>query len=189
MLIFKLSRMTLAPTDGRCYLLNMDDDRKKRVRDAIQKFHEKNEPKEVRKNNAPERDVVREIIQWCEENSWSVCVINSSSVYSEKEDRYLTAQAPAGYPDLSGCTPLGVFAGLEIKAPGRRSTMSDDQMLFLIQKIERGAFAGVFDSVDLLESTYMEWLKSENKKAFLLRNLPRLTLKDNDDTDPFAGLD
>jgi hypothetical protein len=161
----------------------VDDDYKKRIESAVGKYLKKHEPRVSRKNEAPEREVVKKILQGCEENGWSVSVINSSSVYSEREDRYLTSQAPKGYPDVSGCTSLGVFAALEIKAPGKRSTMSDDQLEFLLAKISRGCFAGVFDSVDLLETTYLEWLKSDNKKSYLMRSLPRLTLREqkNDD--------
>lgn len=168
-----------------------DDDYKARIKAATEKYYKRIEPKEMRHNEHPEKDVVKEILQWCELNGWSVGVINSSAVYSEKENRYLTTQAAPGTPDILGCTSLGVYCGLEIKAPGKRATMSDDQMLFLIEKIERGAFGGVFDSVDLLESTYLEWLDSSNKKAFLLRSLPRLTLKKqkDDDVNPFEGLD
>jgi hypothetical protein len=98
----------------------------------------------------------------------------------------LAGQADAGFADCVGVTPyFGVAAYIELKAPGRRSTLKPHQRDFLLGKISMGAFAVCIDSVELLSETYNEWLALRTEKYFdgakqyLIGRLPKI--KENTD--------
>jgi hypothetical protein len=78
----------------------------------------------------------------------------------------------AGYADVSGNTYDGLSIYIELKAPGKRSTLRDNQRDFLVKKIKSGCFAGVVDSVSCLETLWNNYNDALDKKKALLDLLP-----------------
>jgi len=147
---------------------------KKSVRQAIENFSKKNEPSlTVKRNKRPEKDLVKQILQLAPTLGLNLHCIESKAVFSQKLNRYISQQAQSGYPDLSGNNQIGQALYIEIKAPGKRSSLRALQREFLLKKIDQNCFAACVDSFELLRETYQEWLNAENKKAILVRRLPR----------------
>lgn len=135
-------------------------------------------------NKTPEKDFVKLILKHLRSLGWSVDIVDSAAVYSKEAGMYLNSMARVGMSDIVGNTPTGVAVFIEAKAPSKRSTVRPDQREFLIQKIDTNCFAIVCDSVEYFERVFNAWIKSENKKALLLKELPELSGKWKDDGEP-----
>lgn len=109
------------------------------------------------KNRKPEARVVIDILQWCKLKEWQVQRIESKNTYNPKAGRWVSSPTAPGTPDIIGTLPTGVFVAIEVKAPGRLTTLRDNQREFLLQKINSNAFALVTDSVARLEKIYNHW--------------------------------
>lgn len=164
-------------------------DAKSRILAAIDKFSQKNDglPKKQRKktNNNVEGPVVLEIKNHLKSIGWSIDVIEAKGVFNEEAGAYLHGKTRPGYSDISGNLPNGIACYIEVKSPGKRSTMRPDQETFLVEKISTNAFAIVADSVQYVMRVFGQWQKAENKKAYLLKELPSLApryekMKDED---------
>lgn len=137
-----------------------------------------------RRNQKPEKEVERSVMGWLNANGFSCHVVESKAVFSKAAGRFIKGQTQAGVADIFGCAPDGTAVFLELKAPGRRSTLKVHQREFLLTKIMIGAFAVCVDSVDLL-SRY--WSEFEHRRKmdpmlarnFLLRQLPAKADNDN----------
>lgn len=132
------------------------------ARDALLKYSRsqlnfgKNK-REKRKNKTPEKDLEREVMKWLNQNDFSCHVVESKANYSASANRYLRGSTVPGMPDIIGCDPLGFGVFVELKAPGRRSTLRSAQKDFLLTKIKLGCFAVVCDSVYSLADCYGKW--------------------------------
>lgn len=152
--------------------------------DALKRYYERQNRrstnrKPTRKNNKPEHEVKKAVMSWLVAHDFSCDVVESKAVYSEKADRYIRGQATAGFSDIVGVCPcFGVACYIELKAPGRRSTLRGHQKDFLVEKIQRQAFACVTDSIEHLEEIYFKWqamfIRGDymGAKNLLLKNLP-----------------
>jgi len=132
---------------------------KDRVRAAMARHHERQlkaegEPK--RKNKAPEKEVERECLEWMRRQGWSVNVFEAKATW-DKRGFYRGQAMKEGTPDCIGCDSFGTFVAVEFKAPGRLSTLRPLQRKYLVEKIERGAFAAVVDSASRLQDCYELW--------------------------------
>lgn len=147
---------------------------KLRTQKAIERYIQKQTPstKPRRKNGSPEKEVERKVLEWCKQQGWSVDVVESKAVYSASAGRYLSGQTKSGFSDLVGSTAEGLSVYLELKSPGRKSCVRAKQYDFLLQKIQSNCFAGVFDSANLLESTYRAFLQAHDRKHYLKSQLP-----------------
>lgn len=140
-----------------------------------------------RKNKKPEKEVEKVVMEWLDNHNFSCHVVESKAVYNASAGRYLKGQTVPGCSDIIGCTPDGVSVWIELKAPGRRSTVSDSQREFLHSKIERGCFAVVVDSVDELQHLYANWCKHKvrnlkpSAKKYLYDSLPKKRKNDAKD--------
>lgn len=152
-------------------------DYKDRIRMSINKFAKKNLPKKRsnKKRKRPEKEVEREVKDWCEEFGWDVTVIDSGFHEGER-----SKVGEYGFSDLAGNTPEGLSCYIELKAKGKISTLSIQQYLFLRRKIEKNCFAVVVDSAQLLGNLYRAFLVSTDKKAYLISRLPEKFNKDYD---------
>lgn len=156
------------------------------VRDAIEKYSRKQLKDNTgprRKNSKPEKLVVSECMKWFNEFGFSMTVVESKAVYSASAGRYLSGQAAAGFPDSVGCTPFGVGCFVEFKAKGKVATLRDGQREFLKEKILKGCFACVVDSMTMLQGIYCQWcnLKEQDRKvAYLLSKLPVKKSRESD---------
>lgn len=156
----------------------MSNSRRESTLAAMNKFIAKsaksNKPK--RTNQRPEKIVECEVIQWLRNNQFFVHVVESKAVWNAHAGRYLTGQTVVGFPDVVGCTAQGLHVAIELKAPGRLSTLRPQQAEYLRKAICRGCFAVVVDSVPLLISIYEKWVsirEREGRITYLLSCLPK----------------
>lgn len=142
--------------------------RKKGIEKALEKFHKKNDPKPASgiTYNSPEKDLEKEVLVWLRANGFHVNVIEAKAVYNRKLDRYVAQTVSPGFVDIAGNDKTGLGTFIELKAPGRRSTLRENQREFLLQKIETGCFAVCIDSVNLLESQYLRFTELRQKQQF-----------------------
>jgi hypothetical protein len=152
--------------------------------DALRKYYQRTAnrtsgAKPKRKNSKPEFELKKLVVKWLDEKSFSCDVVESKAVYCASAGRYLKGQAKAGFSDIVGVTPCrGVACYIELKAPGKLSTLKAHQRDFLIAKIEHMAFACVVDSVKSLSELYEKWCalfvtgNYIEAKKLLLKNLP-----------------
>lgn len=140
-----------------------------------------------RKNEKPEFEFKKVMVKWLSDNGWECDVVESKAVYNFAAGRYDHGQAEAGFSDIVGVVPwAGVGAFIELKAPGKRSTLKPHQRDFLLRKIKKGAFGVCVDSIEILSDTYKCWLalrkEGMNRESivFLIECLPKI--KEVDDT-------
>lgn len=138
-------------------------------------------PKPVQRNGKPEAEFLLKLRRHLKSIGWSVHIIEAKASYSEDSGRYTHGAVSSGYPDLSGNMPNGLAVYLEVKAPGKRSTIRPAQHQFLIDKINTNCFAIVCDSIEYFDSTFSKWQSTDMKKAYLLRELPELAPRYQDD--------
>ena len=150
-------------------------DKKDSTKKALERYFQRNlvpAKKRNKRNEKPEKQVEKLILAWCKNNNWSIEVVESKAVYSANAGRYLSGQAKKGFADLVGSTDQGQAVAIELKAPGKLSTIRPDQYLFLMEKIKANNFAVCVDSIEKLEKLWSEYLKATDRKAYLVNNLP-----------------
>lgn len=164
----------------------MANDYKSGVRKAMEKYHQKQIPsaKPKRKNERPEKLVEKQVLQYLRANGYFVEVVESKAVFSQSAGRFLQGQARAGFVDVVGCSPLGQFVAVELKAPGRLSTLRFEQREFLVAAISRQAFGCVVDSVERLQKVLLAY-KSNPVPQTLMDLLPVKKI-DKDDQPIFS---
>jgi len=153
------------------------NDYKKRITDAINKFETKhslvkeNVPR--RKNETPEKTVEKDVLVWLRKIG---CFVNvyDSALQPDAYSGPVRVAARSGTPDLLGCTNEGMFVAIELKAPGRRSTLKEHQREFLIRVIRNNGFACCTDSQSHLKELYNNWarLDIDARIKLLLIDLP-----------------
>lgn len=147
--------------------------------DALYKFSTRQlkqlerERKLKRKNGKPELQVQREVMKWLKANGFSCNVVESKAVYSKNAGRYLNSQTIPGFSDIAGACPNGLGCFIELKAPGRRSTLRSGQRAFLMDKINIGCFAVVVDSIEMLANIWNEFTRRYKMEPELAKNLLR----------------
>ena len=161
----------------------MQDDVKKRIENAVGNYIKKHcadTSKLKRTHGRPEKEVEKSVMQWLSSQNIFAQVIESKAVFSQAAGRYLSGQASAGFPDLVGINCHGAFLAIELKAQGRRSTVKQHQLDFLLKIISMNGFACVTDSVLHLSSLYFSWVNAplENRQTILLNDLPRKKVSD-----------
>jgi len=105
-----------------------------------------------RKNERPEKTVELLVRAKLKELGYFMTVIESKAVWSKSAGMYLHSKAAAGFSDLVGVSPMGRFVAIELKAPGKRSTVSKIQRDFLANVIKSFGVGLVVDSVENLTS-------------------------------------
>lgn len=154
-------------------LLNyLDREAKKREREL----------KPSRKNKAPEKDLVSEILKQCKKFGFDLYVTDSAAKWDNQAERYVANEFASGMSDLSGDRG-GIACYIEIKAPGKRVTLKENQRDFLIRKINRGCFAMCADSWRSIPEIFARWQIEGCSKYFLKNHLPprRKSRKKNDE--------
>lgn len=165
------------------------------VKDALNNYYKKQmgtANRQKRKNKKPEKEVEKKVLAWAAKHGFDLQVFESKAVYSASAGRYLHSQASESVSDLIG-NNQEIACYIELKAPGRRSTLKEHQLRFLQKKINQGCFACCVDSALMLEDTWSKWRSLKDKeqaKKFLLNYLPKKKQKKDapqaDDTDlPF----
>jgi len=145
-------------------------------------------PKKPRTKNAkPEFELKKLIMKWLVDNGFNCNVVESKAVFSAAAGGYIRGQTDAGFSDIVGVCPYaGVACFIELKAPGKRSTLKEHQRQFLLDKARWFSFAVCVDSVELLNQTYREWVKLFSKgqmqeaRTYLVNALPKESVKGKD---------
>lgn len=125
------------------------------------------ESKPARKNAKPEKQTEKQVMSWLKSHGFFCHVVEAKAVYNPKAGRYLTGQTVSGMPDVVGVCPQGRAVFIELKAKGKRSTVSKKQYDFLKQVISRGGFGIVCDSVEFLEYAWEGYNKGFNLERIL----------------------
>jgi hypothetical protein len=140
------------------------------TREALMRQQSREAKRSVRRprhNKKPEFEFKKIAVNWLADNDFKMNVVESKAVYNYAAGRYDHGQTEAGFSDLVGVTPyFGVACYIELKAPGKRSTLEIHQRDFLIDKIKVGAFCCCIDSVDILNEIYLGWLNLRKTQRF-----------------------
>jgi hypothetical protein len=131
----------------------------------------------VMRNSGKEKTITEPLIRrWAKRIGMDLSVVDTAAVYNPYAKRYLRAQASESLPDLIG-NYFSLSVWIELKSPKlRRSILQNQQQVdFLIRKINQGCFACVTDSVEHLETIWTNYWKtpSENRIQFLLDDIPK----------------
>jgi len=148
------------------------------VRKHSAKDLKKNRPRSStgKRNQQPEKEVVKDIMNWLGKNRFYCNVIEAKAVYSVSAGRYLSGQVSAGYSDISGNDCEGLACYIEAKAPGKRATLRSDQREFLESKVQSNCFAVCVDGVHGLADSYGKFKNLTNlkdRRKFLTNLLPK----------------
>jgi len=155
----------------------MSDEIKNRIIKSIAKYQEKQIPKAPRAkpNGKPEEKVVKEILAYFRGLGFSLNVVEAKASFSETAQAYRSSTVKAGFADLVGNSPMGLATYIEVKSKGRRSTLREDQRIFLIDKIKTNSFAICADSVQYCQdiiSKFKSCSTIHEKQDLLLKALP-----------------
>lgn len=155
---------------------------KSSVQKAMEKFLNKNTPKQSRstKNDHPEKRVVQDIMNYLSSIGASAHIIEAKAFYSQKADMYFSQAVIPGFSDITGNFNSGLAFYIEAKAPKKLSTLRENQLEFLLEKISTNAFAVCVDSVELLK-THIEYFNNQLdfnfRQQYLKDQLPKIKSK------------
>jgi hypothetical protein len=152
-------------------------DHKKRVMDALLKYHAK-DLKEIeslcgrgKKNKKPEKLVEAECLLWMRSQGWKIEVYESKATFDPRRGIYRNQGVMAGTCDIMGVLPSGIAIAIELKAPGKLSTFNkmgnQRQVDFITDRINTNCFACVVDGVDYLRTIYLRWEKFRSEDDFI----------------------
>lgn len=159
----------------------MDEERKNRIKNAIKSFTQKNQPRlniPRRTNEKPEKEFEQVALAWLRANGFHVNVVESKATFNPQLGRYVNQSVKGGFADIVGNHQSGLAVFIELKAPGRRSTLRDNQREFLLSKIQTGCFAVCVDSLMLLQNQFERFMLHHRRgqyqlaKDFLIAALP-----------------
>ena len=147
---------------------------KKRIQSSIERYSAKQlkQNKPSRKNKKPEQEVVKALLSWLQMNGFHAFRVESQAAYNPNSGHYTSSFAPTGCSDILGTTPCGRSLYLEVKAPGKRSTLKNHQRDFLLEGIRRGSLACCSDSVQHFQNLYDSWLLTDERSDLLTKDLP-----------------
>lgn len=131
-----------------------------------------------KRNRAPEKRVETGVLTWGRAIGMDLHVVDSKAVYSQRAGRYIRSMTSESLPDIIGnFEHLSVW--IELKAPGKRSTLKQHQRLFLLKKIRQHCFACCVDSVEMLEKLWIDyWDAPPTEQPRILANhLPKPPVK------------
>lgn len=129
-----------------------------------------------KRNASPEKLVEAKFKFFAHLNHWELDVIESKAQYNVAAGTYRKSKAaPEGFADMVGFSHNLEPVYLELKAPGKRHTVRDEQLVFLVKKIVRGAFAIVTDDPKHMTDHYNEWLEKKKDPIYLLKLLNHRT--------------
>lgn len=151
-------------------------EQRQRIEQAVGKFCKKEmrKLKPKKKYGKPEELVVEQLMGWYRLNGFFM------KRYESKAKRignvWRQAGLDKGTPDLGGVCPKGYAHWCEVKAPGYRSRVSEEQYAFLCDVIKRGGFGCVADSVDYMIELYDKYIALdliEERRRLLYKAMPK----------------
>lgn len=150
---------------------------KDRVIEAMKAYSERQKKKPKRKLTQREEPVVHAIQYWAKTNGLMLKRYESKAIKRTVGGRTIwrTAGLDYGTPDLMG-TGKGYSVAIEVKAPGRLSTLRPKQREFLVDLINAGGFGVVADDAVTLGQLWAEFLDRKangfDTTRWLLEQLP-----------------
>lgn len=133
-----------------------------------------------RKNKTPEKDLQKKIILMGRKDGFDLYITDSSAKWNADLGTYVSDKFASGMSDLTGDRD-GLACYVEVKAPGRRSTLKPHQRQFLLDKIERRCFACCVDSYEDIVTLWNKWRQKGNYKQVLIEALPKEPVSRDDD--------
>lgn len=173
----------------------MSEDFRDGVKQAIANFYKRNEtssqPTDRRSNQKPEAQLRSDILLELKKKGFLILYVESQAVFSQSAGRFVQSHLASGTSDLIGIDHEGHFLALELKAPGRISTLKDHQRDFLHSVIDRNGFACCIDSIDSFFSLYNSWLKlsSKTERIELLKNALPKKRQSKQDSEPLFRME
>lgn len=136
------------------------------------------EPKK-KKNAKPEQKLKEAFIRILKTKGFDVDIVESKSVMFKDHrgiKHFKSAGVKKGFADLIASDPEGIYCAIELKAPGKLKTVREEQVNFLVRKIQHNCFAMVTDSIDMFFEVYYKWkaLSFPERRPFLLNELKKL---------------
>lgn len=156
--------------------------RKDSTKAAIDRYYSKllveQSPKAKEKRLTPELDLQKEIHSWLLSSGFFAFRVESRAQFDQATGNTIYSQTTVGVSDEIAVHNTGLFCAVEIKAPGKRSTLRDSQRNFLHSVIASNGFAACVDSVEHLSSLWTSYnsLDLSLRKSLLLRDLPQLKI-------------
>jgi hypothetical protein len=150
------------------------------VKSAIENYYKRElsaQNTAPRKNNKPEEPVVIDCLKWLKQNGFHVQRVESKAVKNHLTGNWSNPQIQPGTPDIIGNSPEGIGVFVEVKAPGKRSSVRVSQYKYLSEKLKINCFVAVVDSAKYLETMYKHWCHLrlgclDSAKQYLERALP-----------------
>lgn len=105
--------------------------------------------KDKKKKKSPEAAVGRAIDDFLRLKGAYLRRVNSSGTM--RGGKWTTSQQGAGISDRIGIMPDSRFIAVELKSPGKRRTVTEPQLAFLMNIAKRGGIACVADSISCVE--------------------------------------
>ena len=121
------------------------------------------------KRKSPEAAVGRAVDDFLRIKGAYIRTIKSDG--TKTRDGWRRSAQGAGISDRIGILPGGRFVAVELKAPGRKSTLSQPQYTFLSEILVRGGLACVADSVNCVALAFSQ--SSEDMRVTLDRYKPK----------------
>lgn len=103
----------------------------------------------TQRNRAPEAAVKKAAETYLRGIGGYVRTINSGGTM--RGGRWTSSGQGSGISDLLCWLPFGIFLAVELKAPGKKRTATDEQFKFLEETISRGFKGCIADSVDCIK--------------------------------------
>lgn len=141
------------------------------VREYGKQPEDQQKPTSTKERSQPELEVQLKIQKHCRALGWYVFRVEAKASFSESSG-IAYSQTQSGVSDLIAVLPCGTHGAIEVKAPGRLSSLRDNQRAHLENVIRLGGFACVVDSVERLSFVLDAWLNSNRDKSVLFGLLP-----------------
>ncbi len=126
-----------------------------------------------KKNSSPERAVGKQIDDYCKLHSIFLREIKSTGTI--RNGKWTRSAMGKGISDRIGCIyPSGRFIAIELKAPGKKNTVTLDQYDFLRRVILTGGIGVLADRVDDVAKAL---LSSKEELLSTLKNFEPRTAK------------
>ena len=168
----------------------MSDDHKKRVRQAMQRHHQKllqKETKPKRNHRQVElEEVEKPCLKWMRNQGWEVEISKAEATWDINAGRFTRTALQSGMTDSRGWDSSNRPFYVEFKAPGCLKNVwgspnkanENRQGNFIIKQIGRSCFAVVVDDLEMLKKLWRNWTTHmdngdvEAAQKYLLDALP-----------------
>lgn len=120
-----------------------------------------------------EKNIHKAVCNWGIVKGFQVTCVEAKGIWNPSMQRYIPGRTKAGTSDILMCDTSGRFLAIEVKAPGKKKTLSEAQEQYLHEVIMRHGFGVCVDNVKELDEVYAQWCRCADvdKKSILLDRL------------------